>query len=205
MILILESSNKWTLYVTSPSLKPTKRTRLTPQEPGKQPHEHKNKRYMLILNCLNIYIAGCMIHHTKMHKTSTYNGSKHTYNSSIQHVHYNSFDINIIAKMKWPTTLIFWWRVYPATSYVAATFHPTIGQHAHQSLSNTATPELGMIPPRIRVNAGLHISEGHNQQTNTTGFTRPSTDRPSQHSPRDNHCISAAKQPFTTLWRGKDD
>ena len=33
----------------------------------------------------------------------------------------------------------------PATSYVAATFHPTIGQCAHQSLSNTATPELGMI------------------------------------------------------------
>ena len=35
----------------------------------------------------------------------------------------------------------------PATSYVAATFHPTIGQLAHQSLSNAATPELGMIPP----------------------------------------------------------
>ena len=35
----------------------------------------------------------------------------------------------------------------PATSYVAATFHPTIGQFAHQSLSNAATPELGMIPP----------------------------------------------------------
>ena len=25
---------------------------------------------------------------------------------------------------------------------------------------HTATPELGMIPPRIRVNAGLHITEG---------------------------------------------
>ena len=34
----------------------------------------------------------------------------------------------------------------PATSYLAATFHPTIGQLAHQSLSNTTTPELGMIP-----------------------------------------------------------
>ena len=34
----------------------------------------------------------------------------------------------------------------PATSYVTATFHPTIGQRAHQSLSNAATPELGMIP-----------------------------------------------------------
>ena len=35
----------------------------------------------------------------------------------------------------------------PATSYVAATFHPTIGHLAHQSLSNASTPELGMIPP----------------------------------------------------------
>ena len=51
----------------------------------------------------------------------------------------------------------------PATSYVAATFHPTIGQRAHQSLSNAATPEVGMIPPRIRVNAGSHIAKGHNQ------------------------------------------
>ena len=35
----------------------------------------------------------------------------------------------------------------PATSYVAAMFHPTICQRAHQSLSNAATPEMGMIPP----------------------------------------------------------
>ena len=56
--------------------------------------------------------------------------------------------------------LIFCWGARPATSYVAATFHPTIGQLAHQSLSNAATPELGMIPPRIRVNAGLHITKG---------------------------------------------
>ena len=81
----------------------------------------------------------------------------------------------------------------PTTSYIAATFHPTIGQLAHQSLSNAATPELGMIPPRIRVNAGLHIARGHTQQTNTTGFIRPSTDRPSQHSPKTNHCLHAAK------------
>ena len=37
-------------------------------------------------------------------------------------------------------------RTHPATSYVDARFHPTIGQRAHQSLNNTATPELGMIP-----------------------------------------------------------
>ena len=36
----------------------------------------------------------------------------------------------------------------PATSYVIATFHPTIGQCALQSLNNTATPELDMISPR---------------------------------------------------------
>ena len=36
----------------------------------------------------------------------------------------------------------------PATSYVAATFHPTIGQCAHQSLKNTAILDLGMIPTR---------------------------------------------------------
>ena len=49
-------------------------------------------------------------------------------------------------------------------------FHPTIGQRAHQSLSNTATPKLGMIPPRIRVNAGLHIAEGHNRQATPLGY-----------------------------------
>ena len=47
----------------------------------------------------------------------------------------------------------------PATSYVAATFHPTIGQRAHQYLSNTTTPKLGVIPQGIRVNAGLHIAK----------------------------------------------
>ena len=34
----------------------------------------------------------------------------------------------------------------PATNYVAATFHPTIGQCAHQYLSNASTPNMGMIP-----------------------------------------------------------
>ena len=63
----------------------------------------------------------------------------------------------------------------PATSYVVATFHPTIGQRAHQSLSNTATPELGMIPQGIRVNAGLHIAKVF-QSTKPTqqGFTKSS-------------------------------
>ena len=41
-------------------------------------------------------------------------------------------------------------RICPTTSYVAATFHPTIGPRAPQSLSNTATPEWRMIPQGIR-------------------------------------------------------
>ena len=48
----------------------------------------------------------------------------------------------------------------PATSYVAAMFHPTIGQCACQSLSTTATPELGMIPTRSKGTlAGSHIAK----------------------------------------------
>ena len=49
----------------------------------------------------------------------------------------------------------------PATSYVAATFHPTIGQCAHKSLNNTATPNLGMIPSRNKGTlADSHIAKG---------------------------------------------
>ena len=51
-------------------------------------------------------------------------------------------------------------RNLSATSYVAATFHPTIGQCAHQSLSNTTTPKLGMIPTRIKGTLGnSHIAK----------------------------------------------
>ena len=63
----------------------------------------------------------------------------------------------------------------PATSYVAATFHPTIGQRAHQSLSNAATPEMGMILQGIRELAGLHIAKIHktHSQANKVGFIKP--------------------------------
>ena len=81
----------------------------------------------------------------------------------------------------------------PATSYVTATFHPTIGQLAHQSLSNAATPELGMIPPRIRVNAGLHIAKGHNHPNQHRWVYQAINNQPSQHSPKTNHCLHAAK------------
>ena len=50
-------------------------------------------------------------------------------------------------------------------------FHPTIGQHANRSLSNTATPELGMIPQGVRVKAGLHIEKVHKiSQADTVAF-----------------------------------
>ena len=81
-----------------------------------------------------------------------------------------------------------------ATSYVAATLHPTIGHRAHKSLSNPATHELGMIPPRIRFNAALHIVEGHNQPNQHRWVYQAFNNRPSQHSPKTNHCIPAAKQ-----------
>ena len=61
-------------------------------------------------------------------------------------------------------------NTYPATIYVAATFHPTIGQCAHQSLSNTATPELGMISPR---------NKEHQQATKIQEYNKK---QPSQHS-----------------------
>ena len=61
-------------------------------------------------------------------------------------------------------------RTRPATSYVAATFHPTIGQCAHQSLSNTATPELGMITQGLREQVGLHIAKGHKSASQHSWF-----------------------------------
>ena len=45
-------------------------------------------------------------------------------------------------------------------SYVTAMFHPTIVQCAHKSLSNTATPKLGMISTRNKETlAGPHVSK----------------------------------------------
>ena len=64
-----------------------------------------------------------------MHKRS-HTQWKQTYiHSGIQHVHHNSLTLNVIAEVKWTRILIFE-RARPATSYVTATFHPTIGQRA---------------------------------------------------------------------------
>ena len=78
--------------------------------------------------------------------------------SSIQHVHHNSWNSRYNCRDETIRSTYLWWRMHLATSYVAATFHPTIGQRAHQSLNNIATLELGMIPQGIRVSAGLHIA-----------------------------------------------
>ena len=61
------------------------------------------------------------------------------------------------------------------TSHVTATFHPTIGQCTHQSLSNTATPELGMISSRNKGTlADSYIAKGATKliQDNTVGFIK---------------------------------
>ena len=49
----------------------------------------------------------------------------------------------------------------PTTNYVVAMFHPTIGQCAHQSLNNSGTPKLGVIPTRNKGTLeGSHIAKG---------------------------------------------
>ena len=63
------------------------------------------------------------------------------------HMFMNNLQRKYIAGVKCTRILILR-RSFPATSYVTTTFHPTIGQCAHHSLSSTATPKLGMIPTR---------------------------------------------------------
>ena len=73
--------------------------------------------------------------------------------------------------------ILIWKRSWPATSYVATTFHPTIGQCAHHSLNITATPELDMIPQGSREITSSHISQNQNihrlssQANKKLGFT----------------------------------
>ena len=83
------------------------------------------------------------------------------------------YEENRIAELN--TRILILRRIFPATSYVPATFHPTIGQRSHQSLSITATPELGMIPQGTREITGSHIAQNpkHPQSSqHTVGFHR---------------------------------
>ena len=84
-----------------------------------------------------------------------------TFHPRIQHVHNNSLKQIHLQRLNTQEILILK-RSCPTTSYVAAKFHPTIGQCAHQSLSNTATHELGMIPTRNKgTTVGTHIATIH--------------------------------------------
>ena len=94
-----------------------------------------------------------------MHNRS-YTRRKQNIQFGIKHVHHhNSLTVNMIAKQISQEYLSY--ENCLATSYVAATFHPTIGQHAYQYFSNTATPKLAMIPQGIRVKTCLHIAKIH--------------------------------------------
>ena len=63
-----------------------------------------------------------------------------------------------------------------ATSYVAATFHPTIGQRAPLISQQRCHPRAGHDSPRNKGTSKLTHSQGYvkHSQANTIGFIRPS-------------------------------
>ena len=66
----------------------------------------------------------------------------------------------------------------PITNYIPTTFHLDKCQCAHQSLSNTATPELGMISYRDKgtlANSYIAKDAIKLSQANTIGFHRLSS------------------------------
>ena len=97
-----------------------------------------------------------------------------TFHWSIQHVHHNS--LTKYSCINYTQEILILREACLPTSYVAGTFHPTIGQWAHQSLSTTATPELGMIPTRNKGTlAGSHIAKDiskFSQAKTTFGFIK---------------------------------
>ena len=112
-----------------------------------------------------------------MHNT-IYSGSKHIYfiHAFIMFILIHK---QFIEEIKY-TRILIWKRSWPATSYVIATFHPTIGQCAHQSLSITATLELGMIPQGTREITGSHIAQNQNITVKPTHRWVSQTIHPSQ-------------------------
>ena len=119
-----------------------------------------------IKNGLNIkYIHICIVHVNTQRKK----------NAFIQA--FNMFILihKTIAEIK-HTTILILRRSFPANSYVAAMFHPTIGQCAHQPISSTATLELGMIPTRNKgTTTGSHIAKAitkFSQAKTKFGFIR---------------------------------
>ena len=137
----------------------------------------------------------------KMHISTTYSGSNtHTIPAFHMFIitHWHQY-INCRDEVTSSTYLSM--KNSPATNYVVAMFHPTIGQCAHQSLSNAATLELGMIPPRIRVNAGLHIARGHNRQPTQLGFLGHQQIGQASTVRRPTTAYTQPNNPFTALWR----
>ena len=105
-------------------------------------------------------------------QNAIYSGSKHIYfiHAFIMFILIHK---NIIEEIKYKRILI-WKRSWSTTSYVAATFNQTICQCAHQSLSITTTPNLGMIPQGTREIKGSHIAQNqniHSQSNTPMGFT----------------------------------
>jgi len=94
----------------------------------------------------------------QMYKLLTYNGRKtHSIQAFIMFL--LIYKIDTVARIETQEILILK-EAFRATSYVATTFHPTIGQCAHQSLNDTATPELGMVPTRNKGTlADSHIAK----------------------------------------------
>ena len=82
------------------------------------------------------------------------NSHKHTVEANTCHHTFTTYKHSSCSFIKYygykdlSTIILIFRKDCPATSYVAATFHPTIGQCDHQSLSSNATPELGMISAR---------------------------------------------------------
>ena len=102
---------------------------------------------------ISIKIKCINIKNTQMHN-EIYIRSKHIY-----FIHAFIMFILIpkqfIEEIKY-TRILIWKRSWSTSSNVATTFHPTIGQCAHQSLIIMATPELGMIPQGSREQQQAH-------------------------------------------------
>ena len=105
----------------------------------------------------------------QMYKLLTYNGRK---TRSIQAfiMFLLIYKIDTIARIETQEILVLK-EACPTTSYFTTMFHPTIGQCAHQSLNDTTTPKLGMVPTR---NKGT-LADSHIAKDTTKT-------QPSQHS-----------------------
>ena len=132
--------------VTSPSLRPVKRMRRTSNIDWANRPMNINRNQMLKLKLTSI-------HRCKTLQSYSESNTK-TFPAFIMFIISHNTVYKLQRRSNSSTYLLM--KNPPATSYVVATFHPTIGQRAHQSLSNTATPELGMIATRNKETKQAH-------------------------------------------------